>query len=79
MQSATNISSQADRIKFSQGNKVLDDHTLKIKLHPGEKFNVTVIVLDRTGSPVSLCQPHFLISTYIVLVSIIDLVHPITT
>ena len=47
--SKLNISSQADLLKFCEDERSLDD---PIKLHPGEKFNITVIALDQLGSPV---------------------------
>ena len=49
-----NISSQAEKIKFCQGEKILNINDLyyNIKLHPGEQFTVSVIALGQTDSPV---------------------------
>ena len=51
-ESATNISSQANQLKFCQDNNVLDDEIKDIKLHPGEEFNITVIAMGQAGFPV---------------------------
>ncbi len=51
-ESATNISSQADKFKFCEGERPLDCPIKNIELHPGEEFNITVIALDQIGSPV---------------------------
>ena len=50
--SATNISSQAEQIKFCHGEKVVEDKWLDINLHPGEQFSIRVIALGQRGSPV---------------------------
>ena len=48
-----NISSQAEKIKFCQSEKILDyRNTLSMRVHPGEQFNITVIALGQAGSPV---------------------------
>jgi predicted outer membrane repeat protein len=57
-ESATNISSQAEQIKFCQNENIIMDTAagrlvFSISAHPGEQFNVAVVALDQTGSPVS--------------------------
>ena len=49
--SLTNISSQADEIKFCEGDNVVNQNN-SISVYPGEQFNVTVAALDQSGSPV---------------------------
>ena len=53
-ESITNISlnSQADQIKFCEGDRPLESATKNLSLHPGEEFNITVMALDQIGSPV---------------------------
>ena len=51
-ESVINISSQANQLKFCQGNNVLDNEIKDIKLHPGEEFNITVIAIGQAGFPV---------------------------
>ena len=52
-ESTNMISSQAEKIKFCQGEEVkMDDRILDICVHPGERFNIkiTVLALDQSGS-----------------------------
>ena len=49
---ATNISSQAEKIMFCQGEEILISDIHFIKIHPGERFTVMVIALGQTDSPV---------------------------
>ena len=51
-ESATNISSQAEQIKFCQGGNITMDNYRTISLRPGEYFNVEVVALGQTGFPV---------------------------
>ena len=51
-ESFTNISSQADQIKFCEGDRPQESPTKNLSLHPGEEFNITVIAFDQVGSPV---------------------------
>jgi hypothetical protein len=51
-ESAINISSQAEQIKFCQDDNVVMDNYRSISPHPGEQFNITVVALGQTGSPV---------------------------
>ena len=49
----TSISSQAEKVKFCEGENVIaDGNTLDTRVIPGEEFNVTVIALDQSGFPV---------------------------
>ena len=48
-ESATNISSQAEQIKFCQDGNVIMDSYGSISLHPGEQFNIEVVALGQTG------------------------------
>ena len=48
-ESATNISSQAEQVKFCHVDNGIPLH---LKLHPGEQFNITVIALGQAGYPV---------------------------
>ena len=49
---ATNISSQAEQIKFCHDEKVVEDKWSDINLHPGEQFSIRVIALGQRGYPV---------------------------
>ena len=49
---ATNISSQAEQIKFCQDENIIMSSSRSIRAHLGEKFNVAVVALDQSGSPV---------------------------
>ena len=53
-ESATNISSQAEKIKFCQGDDILQYRRSRsdINLYPGEQFSIRVIALGQSGSPV---------------------------
>ena len=51
-ESATNISSQAEQIKFCQDKNITMNNDRSIRAHLGEKFNVAVVALDQSGSPV---------------------------
>ena len=51
-ESATNISSQAEQIKFCQDKKIIMNSSRSIRAHLGEQFDVSVVALDQSGSPV---------------------------
>ena len=52
-ESASNISSQAEQIKFCQDeNIIMNCSSMSISLHPGEQFNVAVVALGQTSFPV---------------------------
>ena len=50
-ESATNISSQAEQIKFCQDGNITLDSYRSISLYPGEQFNIEVVALGQTGFP----------------------------
>ena len=49
---AASISSQAEQIKFCQDGKIIMNDRSVFTVHPGEHFNVTVVALGQSGSPV---------------------------
>ena len=51
-ESATNISSQAEQIKFCQDGNIIMNSYRYISLYPGEQFNVELVALGQTGFPV---------------------------
>jgi hypothetical protein len=54
-ESASSIASQPEQIHFCPLNgekSTLDDRTLHLNAYPGEEFNISVVALDQTGSPV---------------------------
>ena len=51
-ESATNISSQAEQIKFCQDGNIIMNSYRYISLRPGEQFNVELVALGQTGFPV---------------------------
>ena len=51
-ESATNISSKAEKIKLCQDGNVTMDSYRSISLRPGEEFNVEVVALGQIGFPV---------------------------
>ena len=50
----SNISSQAEKMYFCQGQQILQDKwsMSDINLYPGEQFSIRVIAFDQSGSPV---------------------------
>ena len=49
--SVSSITSQPERIKICEGEKNVHAQ-YPLELYPGEEFNISVIALDQTGSPV---------------------------
>ena len=51
-ESASSIASNPEQMKFCQLDGIPKNQTLNLYVYPGEEFNISVIALDQTGSPV---------------------------
>ena len=51
-ESASSIASNPQQMKFCQLEGIPKNQTLDLYVYPGEEFNISVIALDQTGSPV---------------------------